>query len=260
MFGLRTTQPEHLQDQYVGDIGDYAKYGLLRALLAGSEAKLGVNWHLHPDEERKRDGRFVEYLDKRDEWSRHDCELFNVLAAIVREDRRGVGAIEAPGVLRNAVFAGHEMNNYKCVSKVERRKFREDWLSEVKVKLKDCDIVFADPDNGLYDASEPDWSDDTMWKRILLSEAKSLAEDGNGCSRTLIIYHHNTRRKGGHAKEVGFWKAKLGADTLAVRWRGRSPRTFFVVNPRPRMCALLNNFMAGWNEGKPKSRLLWTPG
>lgn len=248
-----------MQNQYVGDIGDYAKYGLLRALLPRDEiSRLGVNWHLHPSENRKRDGHFVEYLNKEDERKSHDPELFCCLRRLVREDKRCIRAIEESGVLGNAVFAGHDMKDFRC--KKERTKFREDWLSDVEAKLEDCDVVFADPDNGLYDASEPDWSEDAMWKRILLSEAKRLAQDGNGRTRTLIIYHHNTRRKGGHAKEVASWKALLRGHTLALRWRGQSPRTFFVLNPQPGMCARLNNFMARWNGNRPKSRLLWIPG
>ena len=38
-----------MQDRYVGDIGDYAKYSLLRALSRGR--KLAVSWYLFPDED-----------------------------------------------------------------------------------------------------------------------------------------------------------------------------------------------------------------
>ena len=247
-----------MQNQYVGDIGDYAKYGLLRELLDHEIRCLGVNWHLHPDETRKADGRFVEYLEDRDQWGSHDPELFDCLSALVKGGRRCVGAIEEECVLKDAVFAGHEMRDFR--SKPKRSEFREQWLLTIEASLKGCDAVFVDPDNGLYEASKPDWSEDTMWKRILPSEAKRLARSSAACPRTLIVYHHNTRRKGGHAKEVDYWKGKLGSDTLAVRWRGRSPRTFFVVNPQQGMCSRLNDFMARWNRNRPKSRLLWTPG
>ena len=38
-----------MQDRYVGDIGDFGKYGLLRAL-CGRDLYLGVVWYLIPDE------------------------------------------------------------------------------------------------------------------------------------------------------------------------------------------------------------------
>ena len=47
-----------MQDKFVGDIGDYAKYALLRAVLGGRQ--LGVAWYLHPD--RGTGGDHTEYL------------------------------------------------------------------------------------------------------------------------------------------------------------------------------------------------------
>ena len=42
-----------MKNQYVGDIGDYGKYGLLR-FLASNGIKIGVNWFLtENDEERE---------------------------------------------------------------------------------------------------------------------------------------------------------------------------------------------------------------
>ena len=247
-----------MQDQYVGDIGDYAKYGVLRELLAHGIRRLGVNWHLHPDQPRKADGRLVEYLDDPDAWKTLDDDLYGRLRTLVKGHARAVRAIEQAGILTNAVFSGHEMVQFE--SKDDRREYRGQWLSSVETELKDCDAVFVDPDNGLYDAPEPNWSKKAMWKRILLSEAKRFAKSGTGCVRTLIIYHHNTRRKGGHAEEVAFWKGKLGGNALALRWRGRIPRTFFVLNPQPGMGERLAAFMARWNGHRAESRPLWTPG
>ncbi len=43
-----------MQDRYTADIGDFGKYGLLRALCSpvddGSNAWLGLVWYLVPDE------------------------------------------------------------------------------------------------------------------------------------------------------------------------------------------------------------------
>ena len=38
-----------MKNQYVGDIGDYGKYGLLR-FLAGHGIKIGINWYLTKDD------------------------------------------------------------------------------------------------------------------------------------------------------------------------------------------------------------------
>ena len=45
-----------MQNQYVGDIGDFGKYGLLRAI-SGDPLRLGVVWYLFPDEPPKEPGK-----------------------------------------------------------------------------------------------------------------------------------------------------------------------------------------------------------
>ena len=44
-----------MQDRYVGDVGDFVKYGLLRAI-RGTK-RLGVAWYLHPDAGPAGDGK-----------------------------------------------------------------------------------------------------------------------------------------------------------------------------------------------------------
>jgi hypothetical protein len=54
-----------MQNRYVGDIGDYGKYALLRHLCAcatGKSLRLGVIWCLFPDETINNDGKHISYL------------------------------------------------------------------------------------------------------------------------------------------------------------------------------------------------------
>jgi hypothetical protein len=55
-----------MQDRYVGDIGDYVKLAILRALMPG--CSLGVAWWLYPDEAHNGDGRHISYLKRPDLW------------------------------------------------------------------------------------------------------------------------------------------------------------------------------------------------
>ena len=56
-----------MQNKYVGDIGDFGKYALLKALCLSAngdrdrELSLGVAWYLVPDDDRKGDGSLTEY-------------------------------------------------------------------------------------------------------------------------------------------------------------------------------------------------------
>ena len=52
-----------MQNRYVGDIGDFGKLGLLRAL-SSKGLSIGVNWYLTTDESHNGDGRHVDYLAK----------------------------------------------------------------------------------------------------------------------------------------------------------------------------------------------------
>ena len=55
------SEGDDVQDRYVGDVGDFGKYGLLKAL-CGADLSLGVVWYLYPDEEDNGDGGHVGYL------------------------------------------------------------------------------------------------------------------------------------------------------------------------------------------------------
>ena len=71
-----------MKNQYVGDIGDYGKYGLLR-FLAERGIHIGVNWYL-TENDNTADGRFTNYL--KDELSLDrlcDPGLFDALRRIV---------------------------------------------------------------------------------------------------------------------------------------------------------------------------------
>ena len=51
-----------MKDQYFGDINDYRKYGLLRALQSNADGRLLVAWMLTPDD-GGRDGGLRSYLE-----------------------------------------------------------------------------------------------------------------------------------------------------------------------------------------------------
>jgi hypothetical protein len=57
-----------MQNRYVGDVGDFGKYGLLKSLCTAnrtnsSNLTLGVIWYLVPDESHNDDGMRTKYLN-----------------------------------------------------------------------------------------------------------------------------------------------------------------------------------------------------
>lgn len=224
-----------MQDRYVGDIGDYAKYSLLRALSRG--CKLGVSWYLFPDEDSG-DGGHVGYLLRPDKWRAPDPETFNALRKLMGdifldEQERSVVAIEQSGLLPDTTFWSH-MVVHEGPGGPALAKYRNDWFRDSLAALESCDIVFADPDNGLRDRERFQPTQRKSGKSICEDEALTLAlarkSTANPDGRPVVVYHHNTMFQGGHSAEVRHWQRRLGKGTCAVRWRPVSPRTFFILN------------------------------
>src|SRR5579864_9736895 len=90
-----------MQDRYVGDIGDFAKYSLLRQLAGTTDCqhiRVAVIWCLYPDEDHNGDGRHTSYLHS-SEFQKLDAELFAILRQIVKSGRRSITAIVGADVL-----------------------------------------------------------------------------------------------------------------------------------------------------------------
>lgn len=217
-----------MQDAYVGDIGDFAKYGLLRAICG--EKRLGVAWYLHPSPKQTAgqhvgDGRHTKYLSDSEKWRDLDPELFDTLRGLVRGGHRNVTRIEDSGLLGEAEFAGEPLD-IRRVPIAARAAWRDRWFEGVTSRLADCDLIFADPDNGLYADERFRPTQQVSAKRIPVSEVAQLAD-----VRPAVIYHHNTRVRGGHCNEIRYWMKRVPGCRWAWYWRRWSNRTFFVLNP-----------------------------
>ena len=92
----------------MGDVGDFGKYGLLRALCAeeltiGSrtyDLSLGVVWYLVPDEGNPGDGGHVGWMRQEPRYMPCDPELFHILLRMIRDGDRSVRAVRERGVRR----------------------------------------------------------------------------------------------------------------------------------------------------------------
>ncbi|SKB94437.1 hypothetical protein SAMN06296386_1106 [Lachnospiraceae bacterium] len=91
----------NMKNQYVGDIGDFGKYALLRAF-AEAGVKVGVNWYL-TDDDTSNDGKFTDYL-KKDDFRIYDPEVFDELKRIAVIRDKSVKNIEESGIIPDAVF------------------------------------------------------------------------------------------------------------------------------------------------------------
>lgn len=227
-----------MQNRYTADIGDFAKYGLLRAL--SKDLELGVAWYLYPDEGHNSDGKHIDYLEQAEKWRHLDPELFDGLSEIVANNCRTTGQIEHSRILGDTTFSSRMLDFAGNTG--ERAQQRRQWFQDVESSLSKCTLIFADPDNGLYEDEKYDSAKKEHWKRISLSEVNALTQ-----GRTGVIYHHNSRYPGGHAVEIQYWLSQLGRDAIALYWRPYSPRTFFIVNPTALIEKRARRFAETWS-------------
>lgn len=168
-----------MKNQYVGDINDYRKYGLIRALVGNNDLKTGIFWMLTEDEPKKNDGQFVTYLEQRDQWQHYDKPLFDGLHDIVHKHRRRDVSLIDNKILPSAYFFAKPLDNTATRKDLFRSAF--DFFSG-------CDLIFFDPDNGLEIASKPIGRKYSN-KYLYFSEVTDAFNRGH----SLLIYQHFPR-------------------------------------------------------------------
>ena len=171
-----------MKDQYFGDINDYRKYGLLRAIICASGLRQLIAWMLTPDD-GSTDGKFISYLEHPGKWSRHDPVLFQKIKELLAPDRkRRVRLIESTDLLPRAeYFSSHVPDTASG---------RGQWFSSLAQRAEGCDFVFLDPDNGL-EVKSKSYGGKNSSKFLYWHEVEALWVSG----KSLLIYQHFIREK-----------------------------------------------------------------
>ena len=227
---------------YVGDVGDFGKFGLLRALLHGSEnLKLGVAWYLMDEHEHNNDGKHDSYLcvgtdNVNSSYRDCDADLYDRLKQIRGGDRLDVSMLEEGSVLpESTVFAKETIPVNATTSQ------RSEWHARSKQVLSECEVVFVDPDNGIK------WQNPTpkaAWshKHVYWSEILDFLDAG----KSVVVYHH-LNRNGSHEEQVQSGLGTLatyGHPRWAVRYRRGTSRVFSVIPNRSHQEKLNRNLLA----------------
>jgi hypothetical protein len=223
-----------MQDRYVGDVGDFGKYALLRRLcgLPGERpASLGMVWYLFPDEIHNGDGRHISYLGA-PEFQNLDVELITALRTIVEAGRRCISSVLAGGVLPPGTVSCDLPVSTPAAerpSRHDRLRYRSAWLARCLDLTAGCDLVFFDPDNGMEVASVPKHCP-KAGKYIYWNELAPFWKRGNA----LLIYHHLNRTVS-TARQVEALMRRFvsefdGASIIPLVFRRGSSRVFWLIH------------------------------
>jgi hypothetical protein len=223
-----------MQNRYVGDVGDYGKYALLRHLSAYDKEqplKLAVIWCLFPNETANNDGRYISYL-RDPEFAKLDSTLHTALSSIVCAGHRHVSMISEFGCLPpSTVYFAEPVS--MCADlrggPAQRIRHRNAWLEACLRRTQHCELVFLDPDNGLEVPSVPKHHP-KAGKYVYWDELTAFWNRGN----TLLIYHHLNRTVSA-ARQVQSLKLRFAAIfdqpvVVPLVFRRGSSRVFWLVH------------------------------
>jgi hypothetical protein len=232
-----------MQDRYAGDIGDFIKLGLLRALSFAddgiSRLRVGVVWYLVPDESHNRDGRHIAYLDNGRPLSgrlrRCDPDLYDRLGILVSSGARSVAALEVSGVLPEGSLTARAVLSFTGTSATSvsgrsaRLARRSAWLQSAVSATAGCDVVFLDPDNGIAaEDAQPHLL--AAIKYAFAHELLPFLDRG----QSVIVYQHADRSTDVHTqarRKLHLLQRAVGVDPIGAVRSLRGPCRLFLVVP-----------------------------
>ena len=248
-----------MQNRYVGDIGDFGKFGLLRSLLGCRDAhatesllRLGIVWYLYPDETHNSDGKYIDYLTGTS--TRHsalracDPELYDELRRLVIGNNRHIIGIRRSAILpEDTTYYERVLSYPRGASQPSRHATRATWFEGAREATAEADVVFVDPDNGISETVHPLQKNGP--KFVILNELRQFTER----KQSLVIYHHLGRRR------TAAQQIKNVAQSLQLNLNlSRSPwslwyhrgtaRVYFIIPQEPHKAILenrLTNFLKG---------------
>ncbi len=138
-----------MQERYLGDVHDFHKFLFLKFIKKHSFLKLGLNfYHVNPQnlgnkELLKNDGEKRKYLFD-NTYKTFDKVMIKEFKNLTQKKRRKFTTFT------NCTHLKKYITFYYDEMKINKR---EAWFKKSMEKLKDCEVIFLDPDNGLITKS-----------------------------------------------------------------------------------------------------------
>jgi len=173
-----------MKNQYVGDINDYVKYGLIHSIAKVFDEKILFVWML-TENDTSSHGSKIDYLKYPEKYQKDDGGLFDELNKIVDANNRNVAAIK-----NNRLFSHYEfISDFIKDDKESRSKY----FDIVYEKAKNQNTIFFDPDNGI-EVKDPKKGNKDSSKYVYWDEIQTVYD----LKKNILVYQHFPQRpKGG---------------------------------------------------------------
>ena len=248
-----------MRHNFVNDIGDYAKYALLRALSSnqGDGVQLGVIWYLTEHAEHNGDGRKRAHLSH-DGWDQLDPALLATMRAIESAtpspSALNLSLIETSTILPTGTAYFDEAMPGASAPARQRIARRVAWFERAQKAVANCDLVFLDPDNGLAVPSTPLGSP-MADKYASADEVTTLLRTGAG----VVLYQHGNRTPWARQRQQVCAQIAAATDQpltiRSLRFGAFGVRAFFCITANARATdvvaeglKLLRHRVHDWNK------------
>ena len=247
-----------MQDQFVGDIGDFANNGLLRWLCGARDEAAAdghgqlelaiVSYFRNPDQNdaNRGHGGVIGYLSNTPANCQHfrrcDPELYLALRKLVFTDSRRLNLLQ-----RFCVPSAHTTYYNDLINgSIDRR----DWLIGAGHRVRDAQLVFLNPDNGIHseDVRPANGGSD---KHLYLDDLEVILSG----KQSFVIYHHAPRKSPKEVVEDLLPRIhnRTGLEVHALHFRRWVPRFYFIgIHPNQypvingRRISFLNPNISQW--------------
>ena len=215
-----------MQNKYFGDKHDFYKYLLLKYI--SEYYSLGIHWCLVPDEPQKNDGKKTLSNLEMDK----ESTLFNIL----KNSKKNITSIE-----------NYFKKNVKYFIEKHEHFYMDHFYQKNSIeKLKNQEIIFFDPDNGIEVLS-------TNNKNKFKYVSYSLLANYWKMGKTLIIYQHKDRNKESTNEKINYLCETLKCNkflNIEIVRKGNVKYIFIINKKHFKLKKIIADFINDNNEYK----------
>lgn len=143
-----------MKNRFYGDVNDYIKYGILDILSKKYNA-IGINWYLTDDRHgNQKHGNIMHHINNEKEWQDYNPRIFSTLKNRVQANQRNIRYCKKDKIFKFKHEFREQLPDNAAPSNY--LKLRNQWHARAISNLRECDLIFFDPDVGVIDRLSKD--------------------------------------------------------------------------------------------------------